>query len=147
MNPHRGHVGRITPCSLFGRIRVPQSAQKRAFGRAGMMVFGLRFRRLAPGAPDRGIVLVPRESAESDHFLSVENDSQDNAGHRAHAQVTDSREHLGREQIGPEPFARFLRDPRFRAVPKLLETPKGKDGVVMDRRNLAFPRRLAEETV
>jgi hypothetical protein len=32
-------------------------------------------------------------------------------------------------------------------VPKLLETPKGKDGVVMDRKNLAYLRRLAEERV
>ena len=38
-----------------------------------------------------------------------------------------------------------MRDPRFTAVPKLLETPKGADGVVMDRRNLALLRRLAEE--
>ena len=43
--------------------------------------------------------------------------------------------------------ARILRDARFRRVPKVLETPKGKDGVVMDRRNLAFLRRLACESM
>jgi deoxyribonuclease IV len=66
------------------------------------------------------------------------NDSKNERGSRV-----DRHEHLGRGRLGPEPFARILRDARFRAVPKLLETPKGKDGVVMDRRNLAFLRRLA----
>ena len=86
---------------------------------------------------------------EFDHVLGLEtlrvfhvNDSKNERGSRV-----DRHEHLGRGRLGPEPFARILRDPRFRAVPKLLETPKGKDGVVMDRRNLAFLRRLAEETV
>ena len=65
------------------------------------------------------------------------NDSKHSRGSRV-----DRHEHLGRGKLGPEPFARLLRDPRFRNVPKLLETPKGKDGVVMDRRNLAFLRRL-----
>jgi deoxyribonuclease-4 len=70
------------------------------------------------------------------------NDSKNERGSRV-----DRHEHLGRGRIGPEPFARILRDPRFRMVPKLLETPKGKDGVVMDRKNLAYLRRLAEERV
>jgi len=69
------------------------------------------------------------------------NDSKNERGSRV-----DRHEHLGRGRLGPEPFARILRDTRFRTVPKILETPKGKDGVVMDRRNLAFLRRLAEET-
>ena len=84
---------------------------------------------------------------EFDHVLGLEtlrvfhvNDSKNERGSRV-----DRHEHLGRGRLGPEPFARILRDPRFRAVPKLLETPKGKDGVVMDRRNLAILRRLAEE--
>ena len=66
------------------------------------------------------------------------NDSKNERGSRV-----DRHEHLGRGRLGPEPFARILRDARFRAVPKLLETPKGKDGGGMDRRNLAFLRRLA----
>jgi deoxyribonuclease-4 len=69
------------------------------------------------------------------------NDSKNERGSRV-----DRHEHLGRGRIGPVAFARILRDPRFHAVPKLLETPKGADGVVMDRRNLAFLRRLAAET-
>jgi len=68
------------------------------------------------------------------------NDSKNERGSRV-----DRHEHLGRGRLGPEPFARIMRDPRFRAVPKILETPKGKDGVAMDRKNLAFLRRLAEE--
>jgi hypothetical protein len=34
-------------------------------------------------------------------------------------------------------------DPRFRAVPKLLETPKGDDEVTNDRRMLALLRSFA----
>lgn len=66
------------------------------------------------------------------------NDSKHDRGSRV-----DRHAHIGRGRMGPEPFARMLRETRFRHVPKLLETPKGKDGVVMDRRNLAFLRRLA----
>lgn len=67
------------------------------------------------------------------------NDSKNERGSRV-----DRHEHIGKGRIGTAPFARILRDPRFQAVPKVLETPKGKDGVVMDRRNLALLRKLAE---
>ena len=56
----------------------------------------------------------------------------------------DRHEHIGRGRLGTEPFARILRDARLHAVPKTLETPKGRDGVVMDRRNLALLRKLAD---
>jgi deoxyribonuclease-4 len=68
------------------------------------------------------------------------NDSKNERGSRV-----DRHEHIGKGRLGTAPFARLLREPRFRSVPKILETPKGKDGVVMDRRNLALLRRLAEE--
>jgi deoxyribonuclease-4 len=68
------------------------------------------------------------------------NDSKNERGSHV-----DRHEHIGKGKIGIEAFARIMRDPRFVAVPKLLETPKGADGVVMDRRNLALLRRLAEE--
>jgi len=68
------------------------------------------------------------------------NDSKNERGSHV-----DRHEHIGRGKIGLAAFARLMRDPRFTAVPKLLETPKGADGVVMDRRNLALLRRLAEE--
>jgi deoxyribonuclease-4 len=76
------------------------------------------------------------ENLRAFHF----NDSKRERGSRV-----DRHEHIGKGHLGTEPFARILRDPRFRRVPKLLETPKGKDGVVMDRRNLALLRRLVAE--
>ena len=83
---------------------------------------------------------------EFDTILGLENlrwmhlnDSKNERGSRV-----DRHEHIGKGRLGTEPFARILRDPRLRPVPKVLETPKGKDGVVMDRRNLALLRKLAE---
>jgi len=54
----------------------------------------------------------------------------------------DRHEHLGEGTLGPEPFRRLMLDDRFRAVPKLLETPKGKgdEGIADDLRNLNFLR-------
>ncbi len=68
------------------------------------------------------------------------NDSKNERGSHV-----DRHEHIGKGKIGVDAFARLMRDPRFTAVPKILETPKGADGVVMDRRNLALLRRLADE--
>jgi deoxyribonuclease-4 len=73
------------------------------------------------------------ESLRAIHF----NDSK-----TARGSLVDRHEHIGKGHLGTKPFARMLRDPRLSAIPKLLETPKGKDGVVMDRRNLALLRRL-----
>lgn len=67
------------------------------------------------------------------------NDSRNERGSRV-----DRHDHIGKGKIGVEAFWRLMRDPRFVAVPKILETPKGADGVVMDRRNLALLRRLAD---
>ncbi|HEU4724816.1 MAG TPA: deoxyribonuclease IV [Candidatus Eisenbacteria bacterium] len=67
------------------------------------------------------------------------NDSKNERGSHV-----DRHEHIGKGKIGLAAFARLMRDPRFTAVPKILETPKGADGVVMDRRNLALLRSLAE---
>ena len=39
-------------------------------------------------------------------------------------------------EMGPEPFRRAMRDPRFREVIKVIETPKGDDPVTQDRRML-----------
>ena len=43
---------------------------------------------------------------------------------------------IGEGSLGREPFRRLMTDPRFRRVPKLLETPKGEDEVTNDRRML-----------
>ena len=73
------------------------------------------------------------EALRAIHF----NDSRTERG-----SLVDRHEHIGKGHLGTAPFARMLRDPRLSAIPKLLETPKGTDGVVMDRRNLMLLRRL-----
>lgn len=55
----------------------------------------------------------------------------------------DRHEHIGRGAIGEAGFAALLRDPRLRAVPFILETPKDEDPED-DLRNLATLRRLAQ---
>ena len=54
----------------------------------------------------------------------------------------DRHETIGEGTLGVEPFARIMRDPRLRRVPKVLETPKGDDPVVADRANLDLLRGL-----
>ncbi|HYC33223.1 MAG TPA: deoxyribonuclease IV, partial [Gemmatimonadales bacterium] len=48
----------------------------------------------------------------------------------------DRHELIGEGSLGPEPFRRIMRDPRFVRVMKVIETPKGDDEVTMDRRML-----------
>jgi deoxyribonuclease-4 len=48
----------------------------------------------------------------------------------------DRHELIAEGSLGPEPFRRIMRDPRFAGVMKLLETPKGHDQVTEDRRML-----------
>lgn len=67
------------------------------------------------------------------------NDSKKGLGSRV-----DRHEHIGRGAIGGEGFRALLSDPRFAAVPKILETPKGEDDE-FDRMNLAVLRGLAGE--
>jgi deoxyribonuclease-4 len=52
---------------------------------------------------------------------------------------------IGRGRLGPEAFRRVMSDPRFHGVMKLLETPKGADGVSNDRRALRRLRGWAGE--
>jgi deoxyribonuclease-4 len=52
----------------------------------------------------------------------------------------DRHELIGEGTLGLEPFRRIMLDEKLRAVPKLLETPKGDDGVTADRRSLAILR-------
>ncbi|MEZ4654336.1 MAG: deoxyribonuclease IV [Candidatus Eisenbacteria bacterium] len=65
------------------------------------------------------------------------NDSKKDCGSRV-----DRHEHIGKGFVGAAAIGRFLRDPVFREVPMVLETPKADDG---DRRNLAKLRRLARD--
>jgi len=50
------------------------------------------------------------------------NDSKTACGSRV-----DRHEHIGRGKIGLKAFRIIMRDHRFRKIPKVLETPKGKD--------------------
>ena len=50
------------------------------------------------------------------------NDSKTARGSRV-----DRHEHIGKGKIGLEAFRFIMRDRRFRKIPKVLETPKGKD--------------------
>jgi deoxyribonuclease-4 len=50
------------------------------------------------------------------------NDSKTARGSRV-----DRHEHIGKGQIGLEAFRFIMRDRRFRKIPKVLETPKGKE--------------------
>ena len=66
------------------------------------------------------------------------NDSKRELGSRV-----DRHEHIGRGQLGLEPFRFLLNDPRFRRVPMYLETPKGTEkGRDLDVINLKTLRRL-----
>jgi deoxyribonuclease-4 len=55
----------------------------------------------------------------------------------------DRHELIGEGSLGPEPFRRLMRDPRFTRVMKVIETPKGDDEVTLDRRMLRRLRAYA----
>ncbi|HEV8612084.1 MAG TPA: deoxyribonuclease IV [Gemmatimonadales bacterium] len=65
------------------------------------------------------------------------NDSKTPFGSRC-----DRHQLIGEGSLGPEPFRRIMRDPRFRDIPKIIETPKGKD-LRNDRRMLRRLRAYA----
>ena len=64
------------------------------------------------------------------------NDSKKGLGSRV-----DRHEHLGKGEIGETPFRMIMKDGRFKAIPKILETPKGAE-MDEDRQNLAFLKKL-----
>jgi deoxyribonuclease IV len=66
------------------------------------------------------------------------NDSKAACGSRL-----DRHEWIGEGKIGPEPFRQIMRDPRFRTVIKIIETPKAGDPVRHDRRMLRRLRAYA----
>jgi deoxyribonuclease-4 len=67
------------------------------------------------------------------------NDSKKDLGSRV-----DRHDHIGLGKIGLDGFRGFVRDPAFKKVPKILETPKGKhdDGRDWDSVNLEALRGL-----
>ena len=62
------------------------------------------------------------------------NDSKKPLGSRR-----DRHDHIGDGEMGLEPFRMLMNDPRFKGIPKILETPGGDDGY---RRNLETLRSL-----
>ena len=67
------------------------------------------------------------------------NDSKTGRGSRV-----DRHEHIGKGKIGLDAFRFIMRDRRFRKIPKVLETPKGKE-LREDVINLRILRTLADE--
>jgi deoxyribonuclease-4 len=65
------------------------------------------------------------------------NDSKTGRGSRV-----DRHDHIGKGTIGLHAFRFIMRSPRFSKIPKVLETPKGKD-LAEDVMNLKTLRRLA----
>lgn len=55
----------------------------------------------------------------------------------------DRHELIGEGSLGPQPFRRIMRDPRFVDVMKILETPKGDDEFTQDRRMIRRLRAYA----
>jgi len=64
------------------------------------------------------------------------NDSKHPLGSRK-----DRHEHIGRGEVGLEAFRLILNDRRFRALPMVLETPKGAD-LAEDRENMTVLRQM-----
>ena len=84
-----------------------------------------------------------RMFAEFDRVIGLDrlvalhlNDSKTARGSRV-----DRHEHIGKGQIGLEAFRFIMRDRRFRKIPKVLETPKGKE-LAEDVENLRILRDL-----
>jgi len=85
-----------------------------------------------------------RMFAEFDRTIGLErlaalhlNDSKTACGSRV-----DRHEHIGKGKIGRNAFRFIMRDRRFRKLPKVLETPKGKD-LLEDVENMKTLRELA----
>jgi deoxyribonuclease-4 len=66
------------------------------------------------------------------------NDSRTGLGARV-----DRHAWIGEGTLGPEPFRRIMREPRFAHAVKILETPKGSDAGCHDRRMLRRLRAYA----
>lgn len=78
---------------------------------------------------------IPLEAVLAYHL----NDSKKPLGARV-----DRHEHIGKGWIGIEAFRSLMQDRRFRSIPKVLETPKGKD-LAEDVANLKLLRKIARK--
>lgn len=80
--------------------------------------------------------LIGRERLAALHL----NDSKTALGSRV-----DRHEHIGKGRIGLEAFRYIMQQPRFRKIPKVLETPKGKE-MKEDVENMALLRSLMTQS-
>jgi deoxyribonuclease-4 len=99
----------------------------------------------AAGYDIAGETAIRKAFREFDRVIGLErlaaihlNDSKTPLGSRV-----DRHEHIGKGKIGLSAFRYIMRNPRFRQIPKVLETPKGKD-LREDVMNLKTLRALAE---
>ncbi len=67
------------------------------------------------------------------------NDSRKECGSRI-----DRHEHIGKGTLTLTPFRLLMKDPRFIDIPKILETPKGKD-LLNDKKNMSVLLKLVEQ--
>ena len=65
------------------------------------------------------------------------NDSKHGLGSRK-----DRHQHIGEGEIGKEGFSFLVNDQRFMEIPMVLETPKDRDDLEFDRKNLALLRSM-----
>ncbi len=65
------------------------------------------------------------------------NDSKKELGTRV-----DRHEHIGKGHIGLKAFELIMTDKKLQGIPKIIETPKGKNGEDMDRVNLGLLKKL-----
>jgi deoxyribonuclease-4 len=54
----------------------------------------------------------------------------------------DRHEVIGKGRLGVDVFRRIMTDPRLRALPKIIETPKGNDEFSNDRRAIRLLRKM-----
>jgi deoxyribonuclease IV len=94
---------------------------------------------LTSGASTRNMFREFERTIGLRHLVALHlNDSKTARGSRV-----DRHEHIGRGRIGLEAFRFIMRDRRFRKIPKVLETPKGKE-LLEDVENMKTLRELAE---
>jgi deoxyribonuclease-4 len=65
------------------------------------------------------------------------NDAKGGLGSRV-----DRHHHIGMGELGMKPFSLIMNDNRFAQLPKILETPKKRDGIDMDGKNIALLKNL-----
>ncbi len=100
----------------------------------------------AAGYEIRNKIDYEKTLREFDKILGLErlavihlNDSKHPLGSRK-----DRHEHIGKGELGLEPFRFILNDRRFESIPKIIETPQG-GGTEFDKMNLDILKKLVEK--